>query len=102
VFVGGFGYPYWYDYYPYGYGYYDPYAYSDDGQAVAYDNGGASDGSLVAELQQRLARAGYYYGSIDGIMGPSTRRAIRAYERANGLRVDGVIDDQLLSTMGLR
>jgi peptidoglycan hydrolase-like protein with peptidoglycan-binding domain len=38
----------------------------------------------VAELQSRLARAGYYHGSNDGIMGPATRRAIRAYERHRG------------------
>jgi len=33
------------------------------------------------ELQRRLARAGYYHGSIDGVLGPQTRRAIRAYEQ---------------------
>jgi peptidoglycan hydrolase-like protein with peptidoglycan-binding domain len=38
----------------------------------------------VAELQSRLASAGYYHGAIDGIMGPATRRAIRAYERHSG------------------
>jgi hypothetical protein len=27
------------------------------------------------------ARAGYYHGSIDGILGPQTREAIRAYEQ---------------------
>jgi peptidoglycan hydrolase-like protein with peptidoglycan-binding domain len=38
----------------------------------------------VTELQRRLARAGYYDGAIDGIMGPATRRAIRAYQRDRG------------------
>jgi peptidoglycan hydrolase-like protein with peptidoglycan-binding domain len=38
----------------------------------------------VADLQSRLASAGYYHGAIDGIMGPSTRRAIRAYEHHSG------------------
>lgn len=64
--------------------------------AASYD-----DGSLVAQLQSRLAGRGYYRGAVDGVMGPETRRAIRAFERANGLPVDGLIDDQLLSTMGL-
>ena len=36
------------------------------------------------ELQRRLARAGYYHGAIDGILGPQTRRAIQAYERDHG------------------
>ena len=52
-------------------------------------------------MQQQLAQAGYYRGEIDGVVGDGTRRAIRSYERANGLRVDGRIDNQLLSTMGL-
>jgi hypothetical protein len=96
VFIGGF-YPYsWY--YPYGY---NDYGYYSSAQTV-YD-GAASydDGSLVAQLQSRLAGRGYYRGAVDGVMGPQTRRAIRAFERANGLPVDGLIDDQLLSTMGL-
>ncbi len=40
--------------------------------------------SKVAELQRRLSRAGYYRGSVDGILGPQTRRAIRAYESDHG------------------
>jgi hypothetical protein len=40
--------------------------------------------SSVARLQQRLARAGYYRGSIDGLMGPRTRYAVRAYQRDHG------------------
>jgi putative peptidoglycan binding protein len=94
VFFGGF-YPYsWY--YPYDYGYYSY------GQPAAYGGTAAYDGSLVAEVQGRLTNAGFYRGSIDGVMGPQTRRAIRAYERARGLRVDGIIDERLLATMDLR
>jgi hypothetical protein len=96
VFIGGF-YPYsWY------YPWYDNYGYYSSAQAVVYDSTASyDDGSLVAQLQSRLAGRGYYRGAVDGVMGPETRRAIRAFERANGLPVDGLIDDQLLSTMGL-
>lgn len=91
MFTGGF-YPYsWY--YPF-YDYYEPVVYADPG---IYD-----DGSLVAEVQSRLAQAGYYYGPIDGIMGPSTRRAIMAYQRARGLPVDGLLSEPLVATLGLR
>src|SRR6266513_2724742 len=78
VFIGDFGFPCWsgwgwgYPYGYYGYNYGSGYGYSD------------SSGSRVAELQSRLASAGYYHGAIDGIMGPGTRRAIRAYERDHG------------------
>jgi peptidoglycan hydrolase-like protein with peptidoglycan-binding domain len=55
----------------------------------------------VIAVQRRLARNGYYRGAIDGVIGDGTRSAIRSYERAHGLRVDGLIDQRLLATMGL-
>ncbi len=88
----GWGYPY-YGAYPYGYGYYTP-------RYTTYDRG-ITDDATVAAVQRRLARGGYYHGAIDGVIGPGTRNAIRAFESNNGLRVDGVIDTQLLRTMGL-
>jgi hypothetical protein len=94
----GYGYPYGYPYYgsyPYGYGYYNA------PRTVVYAERGITDDATVAAVQRRLARGGYYRGSIDGVIGEGTRTAIRSFERKNGLRVDGVIDRQLLATMGL-
>jgi hypothetical protein len=91
----GYGYPY-YGTYPYDYGYYTPYT----SRYTVYDRG-ITDDATVAAVQRRLARGGYYHGAIDGVIGPGTRTAIRAFESNNGLRVDGVIDTQLLRTMGL-
>jgi hypothetical protein len=87
-----FFYPYPYFYYPYGYYYYNQPAYG----------GAYGSASIVAQVQERLARAGYYHGAIDGVIGRRTRSAIRAYERAHNLRIDGVISRQLVVTMGLR
>ncbi len=84
--------------YPFGYG--NPYGYYARPRAVVYQTV-AADGSIVVEVQKRLARAGYYRGAIDGVIGNDTRRAIRAYERGHGLPVDGQLDQQLLATMGL-
>ena len=89
----GYGYPY-YGSYPYGYGYYSP-------RTTVYVASGINDDATVAAVQRRLARGGYYHGSIDGVIGSGTRTAIRAFERNNGLPSDGVIDRQLLRTMGL-
>jgi Putative peptidoglycan binding domain len=93
-----FGFPFFPSYYPYpyypygygGYGYqsgYDPYGYGGYGYQGGYGNG-----SSVVQLQRRLARAGYYHGAIDGIMGPATRRAIRAYEGTHNQRAYGMTD----------
>jgi hypothetical protein len=86
------GYPYGYNNYSYGYSYpysYDRYSYRTYGDSV------------VVRVQERLARSGYYRGPIDGVIGPRTRYAIRAYERSHGLPADGIIDHRLLRTMGL-
>jgi hypothetical protein len=83
----GYGYPYGYDGYGYGYGYPNgygsPYGYDNNYYGSYYGSNGYGNPthSRVAELQRRLARAGYYSGAIDGILGPRTRQAIRAYER---------------------
>ena len=41
------------------------------------------------ELQKLLAARGFLNGKIDGILGSGTRAAIRAYQKASGLTVDG-------------
>lgn len=50
----------------------------------------------VLGIQQALAMHGYGPGRVDGVMGDDTRRAIRAYQRDAGLKVDGVATVQLL------
>jgi peptidoglycan hydrolase-like protein with peptidoglycan-binding domain len=43
-------------------------------------------------LQQSLAEAGYYEGSVDGIYGPETVSAVEALQRDHGLPVTGAVD----------
>ncbi|PYL17833.1 MAG: hypothetical protein DMF41_13355 [Verrucomicrobia bacterium] len=93
VFFDTFGFPIFYPY-PY-YGYYYPYDYYDS-QNYGYDRR-----YTVVEVQRRLARAGYYHGPIDGILGPETRRAIRAYEREHNMPAYGVIDGRFSKMLGL-
>jgi len=98
-----FYYPYpYYGYYPYGYYPYD-YGYGsyDSYNQPVYPSRALYTGSLVRQVQLRLARAGYYHSSIDGVSGNATRRAIRGYERAHNLPADGQIRGRLLTTMGL-
>ena len=98
----GFGYPYSYGYYPYDYYGYRSYPYNYNYGSYSYNDYGYGHGSIVIAVQSRLARMGYYRGPIDGIMGPGTSFAIRAYERDHGLRVDGAISGPLVRNMGLR
>lgn len=43
------------------------------------------------DTQLALKNAGYYKGSIDGVKGKATRKAVRAFQKANGLTPDGIV-----------
>ncbi len=47
-------------------------------------------GDAVLRLQQRLMTLGYYTSSLDGVCKDDDVAAIKAFQRANGLSVDGV------------
>jgi hypothetical protein len=124
-----YGYPYGYGYgygYPYGSGYgydsggyggsyygdqngYDSSNYDQGGDDSSnYDrNGyGSNDRSAVAaevaDLQDKLARAGYYHGQIDGVLGPETRHALVRYQSAKGLEPSGNLTPDTLRSLGMR
>ena len=119
-FFGGFGYPFYWGYggypywgpywgYPYPYPAYPYYGYPASGvyegrmanpPPRSTNDGAGKDVSMAAHVQRQLASAGYYDGAIDGIVGEETRQAIRDYQRANNLPVNGRINAQLLDAMG--
>jgi len=49
-----------------------------------------SKGPVVEELQRRLADEGFDPGPIDGSIGSGTTAALIAFQKANGLKADGV------------
>lgn len=48
-----------------------------------------SRGSVVLSLQQRLVELGYYSSRLDGVYLDDDITAVRAFQKANGLTVDG-------------
>ena len=54
----------------------------------------------VPGVQVALYRHGYYKGSIDGIAGPLTKRAIRDFQRSKGLKPDGVVGRRTRAAFG--
>lgn len=58
-----------------------------------------STGSEVRQVQQRLKELGYLSGSADGDFGDATEAAVRAFQEANGLTVDGKVGKQTLAKL---
>lgn len=56
----------------------------------------------VAALQVALKAVGLYGGSIDGIRGPGTRRAVKRFQRRHRLAVDGVAGRRTRRALGRR
>lgn len=50
-----------------------------------------STGEKVKRLQARLKQLGHYRGPIDGGYGPGTEKAVKAFQRAKHLTVDGKV-----------
>lgn len=56
----------------------------------------AADVSEIAAVQRALANRGYNVGIADGVLGPQTRGAIRAFEVDQGLPVTGLVSEALV------
>jgi len=57
----------------------------------------------IREAQKQLKQAGFYQGSIDGLLGQQTQEAIREYQKARGLPQTGQLDEptkELLMAQG--
>jgi localization factor PodJL len=53
----------------------------------------------VRNIQLILAKNGYDVGSPDGVMGGKTKKAIAAYQAANGMKATGEVDDELVKSL---
>lgn len=60
-----------------------------------------STGTEVRRIQTALKQQGYYTGSVDGIYGSGTQAAVRKFQAAKGLTVDGVCGTNTLNALGI-
>jgi hypothetical protein len=58
-------------------------------------------GADVLLVQSRLQSAGFYHGRVDGRFRAGTEQAMRAFEKNNGLPLDGVVSLQDYAALGL-
>lgn len=57
---------------------------------------------FVRQVQARLHTAGFKPGTLDGVMGPQTREALRWFQNTNGLIPTGELDEKTLDVLGVR
>ena len=78
----------------------EPKAITEEVVAVAILRQGATGGE-VKEVQRRLKLWGYYNGSVDGVFGAGTKKAVIAFQKKNGLTADGVVGASTYKALGM-
>ena len=68
--------------------------------ALAAPAAGAAGEARVAALQVALRAHGVYKGSVDGLQGPATAKAIRKIQTRAKIAVDGVVGPQTRKVLG--
>lgn len=58
---------------------------------VLYLTSPRMNGEDVQTVQYKLLCLGYQVGEVDGYFGPNTESAVRRFQEANGLNIDGVV-----------
>ncbi|MBQ7962211.1 MAG: spore cortex-lytic enzyme [Clostridia bacterium] len=73
--------------------------YKDTVEPVLSQQG--SRGSEVRQIQTKLRQLGYYKGSIDGIFGSDTKKAVISFQKSCGITADGIAGPKTLLYLGL-
>ncbi len=60
---------------------------------------GLKNNPEVKVIQQKLMDLGLYSGKIDGSFGPRTFTAVKTFQTQNGLKVDGIVGNQVRSNL---
>ncbi|HSH36451.1 spore cortex-lytic enzyme [Schnuerera sp.] len=60
-----------------------------------------TQGQDVKNVQWQLVKWKYLIGTVDGVYGAETYRAVRRFQAKNGLRVDGVVGPQTAAALGI-
>ncbi|HEX7228231.1 MAG TPA: peptidoglycan-binding domain-containing protein, partial [Candidatus Binatia bacterium] len=83
------------------------------GSGSAMRSGGSASGASSArgmsgqssenikQVQEALKDKGHDPGPVDGVMGPKTQQALRAFQKESGMQATGRLDDKTASALGV-
>lgn len=87
-------------------GYQNEYSDSDrqqmSGSRMVQERMGYLTETDVKNIQQALLNRGYNAGPVDGVIGVQTAMAVRAFQRDNGLMIDGNIHQSTIDRLGIQ
>jgi len=75
--------------------------YFDSSKAIETLSKIGSRGDEVRRIQTKLKQLGYYKGTVDGIYGTLTKKAVISFQKSCGLTADGIAGPKTLLYLGL-
>lgn len=57
---------------------------------------------MIERIQGSLNRLGFNAGAADGVLGPATRSALRAFQKSSGIIADGYPDNETITALTAR
>ncbi len=73
----------------------------DQGKPEDLSSDTSQNDETVKKVQEALNNLHFDCGTVDGVAGSQTQSAIQQYQVENGLEVNGEINDELLSSLGI-
>ena len=58
-------------------------------------------GDDVKVIQSKLKELGFLSGSVDGIFGSNTEKAVKAFQKSAGLKDDGIVGNKTIAALGV-
>ena len=80
---------------------YDPVNSYYDYDGPVYTYGNLLPDQVIANVQEALQDAGYYFGAVTGSLNVETRAALANFQREYGLIITGAIDAPTVEALGL-
>lgn len=77
------------------------YVQRENGSAVYTLSKLGSRGNEVRQVQKKLKELGFYKGSVDGIYGTGTQKAVKSFQKNCGITADGIAGPKTLKFLGL-
>lgn len=77
------------------------YIYKESSSTVYTLSKLGSRGNEVRQVQKKLKSLGYYKGSVDGIYGTATQKAVKNFQKNCGITADGIAGPKTLKFLGL-
>ncbi|MEG0692862.1 MAG: spore cortex-lytic enzyme [Oscillospiraceae bacterium] len=74
-------------------------SFSEEAQSTLSKVG--SQGGEVKAIQEKLKERGIYKGSVDGIFGAETQKAVKTFQKQQGLAQDGIAGPATLKKLGV-